>query len=516
MTKTIVVGLDGANWDLIEPWLESDELPNIEKLRDGGCFFDSISCLPTVTFPNWKCYSTGKNPGKLGVYWFEGVDVGNRELTRPDSNSFKSAEYWDYLDKEGIRTGVLNMPTTYPPKEVDGFMVCGGPDAKEGESRHLSSGYTYPEELEEYLEDEWSYRIHPSPLLSSQKERGEEVEAILDLIEKRFDVAMDLLEKEDVDFLHLTVFYLNVLQHFFWRDKPTKRAWKLIDKKLGELLERYEDINLVLMSDHGCGKIDTQFFINRWLEQNNYLKTKKSIDDFFKKIGLTRENALKIAKKLNLVDFLAKNVPDRIQRLIPMEEGAIRERKLEKIDWKETDAIASGQGPIYLTKKGREKKEEIKKELKKLKSSLTDEKIAKDVHEASEIYHGDELDKAPDLIVEERPGVTISDRVGEGEVFKSPGKWSTENTRKGLALFYGQECSNETERDEVSILDLAPTILNLLGVKIPNDVDGEVIKEIFEEGKEIEYQKPIEDKGEKTLSEEEEIASRLQSLGYMD
>jgi predicted AlkP superfamily phosphohydrolase/phosphomutase len=68
MVETIVLGLDGANWELLDSWFRAGNLPNIAALRGRGTTADSLSCLPPVTCPNWRCYSTGKNPGKLGVY----------------------------------------------------------------------------------------------------------------------------------------------------------------------------------------------------------------------------------------------------------------------------------------------------------------------------------------------------------------------------------------------------------------------------------------------------------------
>jgi len=177
--------------------------------------------------------------------------------------------------------------------------------------------------------------------------RGLEVDAILDVMERRFEVARYLLEEEELDFVHVTLFYLNVLQHFFWNDEPTKRAWEMIDEQLGELAAM-DDLNLVLMSDHGCGATTTEFYINEWLAENGYQAHERTVEDFFRPLGLTRENVLGVAKKAGVVDLLAKTVPESIQQLVPQSAGAKRARKLEAIDLSGTQAVASGQGPIYL------------------------------------------------------------------------------------------------------------------------------------------------------------------------
>ncbi|MFC6719940.1 alkaline phosphatase family protein [Halovalidus salilacus] len=347
MARTIVIGLDGGNWELISPWLESGELPNIARLIERGATATSHSYLPPVTVPNWKCYSTGKNPGKLSVYRFDHLDVRNENYVFHHSTDFKSAELWDYLNDEGYRTAVVNMPTTYPPREIDGAMICGGPDAREGEYRALDDVYTYPESLQKKLEAEYDYAIHPKPLISSKDERGEEVDAIQELIDLRFRVAKDLLSREEFDFLHVTSFYSNTLQHFFWQEEPVFETWKLFDDHIGDFLE-LEDTNVIVMSDHGCENVHTVVHLNNWLEKEGYLSLETSVDDVMNKAGLTKERVLQVSKKLGATDTLARIIPEKIQNLVPWEEGVRGKRTFEKINWEETDAVANAQGLVYV------------------------------------------------------------------------------------------------------------------------------------------------------------------------
>jgi len=88
---TLTIGLDGANWDLIGDWLEEGRLPNLQRLIDDGVGGVSQSCLPPITVPNWKCYATGKNPGKLDVFRFDRIDTKNHDHVFHDATDFKSA-----------------------------------------------------------------------------------------------------------------------------------------------------------------------------------------------------------------------------------------------------------------------------------------------------------------------------------------------------------------------------------------------------------------------------------------
>ena len=77
--KLIVLGLDGGTWNVIKPLIKQGKLPTIAKLMENGTYGDLESSTPYYTFPAWKCYSTGKNPGKLGVYSFIDLDIENNK-----------------------------------------------------------------------------------------------------------------------------------------------------------------------------------------------------------------------------------------------------------------------------------------------------------------------------------------------------------------------------------------------------------------------------------------------------
>lgn len=482
MARTVVVGLDGASWRLLDPWIEEGALPNVAALRERGAWAETRSCLPPVTFPNWKCYSSGKNPGGFGVFWFERVDLGRGRIEVADGSDFHTAELWDYLNAAGQSTGVVNMPTTYPPRPVDGVVVCGGPDAVDGEYRSIESGYTYPEELAADLVERFEYRVHPEPLLSASDERGVEVEAILDLLDTRFEVALSLLEERDLAFVHVTLFYLNVLQHFFWNDPPTRRAWELVDEWLGRLAD-LEDTNLVVMSDHGSAPTETEFYVNEWLASTGYQARERTVEDVLQRLGVDRETVLRIAKRAGVVDLLAGTVPERIQQLVPQRGGVKRARKLDAVDLDRTLALASGQGPIYLHPDrihdhgdGSERSDLVSNLVSDLRS-LEDGRgpLFEEVHRGEDLYSGPFVDEAPAVVLDQRPGVHVNDGIGGGEILTTPDRWAAENTPHGIFLATGPDFRGRGELSDVSILDIAPTLLVAHDCAVPTDMDGEVL-----------------------------------------
>jgi len=510
---TVIVGLDGASWRLLDPWIEAGDLPNLAALRERGTWAGTRSCLPPVTFPNWKCYSTGKDPGGLGVFWFEHVDLAAGEIAVAEGGDFGSPELWDYLADAGQRPGVVNMPTMYPPRDVGGPVVAGGPDAVEGEYRSIDGGYTHPADLADRLERQFGYSVHPDPLLSGNDERGAEVEAILDVLETRFEAALWLLEERDLDAVHVTLFYLNVLHHFFWDDDPTRRAWRLVDDWLGRLADR--ECNLVVMSDHGSAPTTTEFYVNEWLADEGYQRRARTVDDYLARVGLDRETVLRVAKRAGAVDLLADVVPERIQRLVPQSDGLKRDRKLDAVDLPATRAVASGQGPIYLNPAF--DTDAVREELMADLRALEDDEgpLFTAVHRGEELYSGPHTDEGPAVVLDQRPGVHVNDGIGGGEVTTGPDRWAAENTPHGVFLAAGPDIAARGELDRVSILDLAPTLLTLHGCAVPTDMRGEVLP-VFPEEPTVRRREPLTLGGADRGRADEAVTERLERLGYME
>ena len=498
--KVIVIGIDGASFELIDPWIEEGRLPNIAKIKQGGIWANMKSVLPPVTSPNWKCYSTGKNPGKLGIFWWENIDWVNRRVYYPTERKFKNKEIWDYIGEAGMKVGVIGMPTTYPPKRVNGILVSGGPDAED-------KNFTYPKELEEELK-KYSWRNHPQAFIEVEKEKA--AQEIHEIIDMHFKTANALAERFKLDFLQVTSFHINILHHFLWDAAETRKAWEIIDKHIGEFM--HQGCDLIIMSDHGSNKIKHVFNINIWLKEEGYLSLNRNFAATLYKLGINQQSLAAIVSRLRMQRLARKVVPKSLYRNIPSASGEIlKEAKTNKINWQRSKAMASGQGPIYLNPENDENeisKEEIKQKLEALVDPLTGERIVEKVYTKEEIYHGKYLTEAPELIVDQAKGVHIPGGIGQRDILSSPQRWQAENKKTGLFMAYGPSVKKGKKIENISILDLAPTILHLMNIPIPDDMDGRVLKEIFKENSEIANRPVIYRK----VSEERKIKDKISEL----
>jgi predicted AlkP superfamily phosphohydrolase/phosphomutase len=478
MTTTIVVGLDGAGFRLLQPWLATGELPTLERIVEEGISGDLRSVAPPVTSPNWKAYATGKNPGKLGIYWWYNVDTDARRVYRPADRYHDHAEYWDYLtDRE--RVGVVGVPTTHPPKPTGEAYVSGAPDASE-------TGYAMPETVERELRERFDYR--PSTRHSMRSETEAAYEETLDRIDTQFKAGKYLLETRDLSFLQLTTFHINVLHHHFWDDERTLRAWRMIDDHLASLLD--DDVNLVLMSDHGHAEIQTVFYVNRWLERKGFLSFDTHVSGALHRAGFTADRLNYLLAELDsYLPFdpqvaAERLTPQRLVNHLPNDDGEVGRGKLDEANWPETTAIGSAQGPIYVTVDGpryETQREELIDRLERL-TTPDGRPVARAVHRGESVYDGGYADEWPDLVLEKMPSVHVSDTLGGNAIFsREHDAWRGVNTRSGLFAAVGPAFTSGTI-DDLSILDLAPTLLHLHGRPIPAGMDGRVRTSVFSAG----------------------------------
>jgi len=514
--KIIVIGLDGATWNLIKPLVDKDKLPTIKKLMEGGCHGKLESSIPHVTFPAWKCYSTGKNPGKLDVYWWMNVDLLNRRFRVNISSSFKGKEIWDILATHRYKSGVIGMPTTYPTKKINGFMVS--------EMNPKNANYTYPHELSDELNEMFDYESEFVDFHGKNKD--EVVQSCNANILKRFEIADYLVNRFKPEFLNLTIFPIDAIQHFYWKymeDKDTKyanvieKSWMLIDENINKFLKKYadDDTNIILMSDHGFTAFKGMFNINKWLVDNGYLVL--SNNKSFKNI--IYKTAYRCGIRGSMVDKF-KTLPI-INNIVNDAKSLVADVSESLIDWERSKVIPLPEGILYINKylfnngKYRSVVKELKREISLIENPTNGEKLAKKIYHKSELYNGKFIDNAPDIIILPNEGYEIQSRF-DNTTWNFSSKedgWSGVHKLHGIFLAHGPDIKQNTTIEGTRIIDLAPTILHMYGVPIPRDMDGRVLTEIFRKDSEMAKRKVVyEDDNTRIDKERIRIKSKIKKI----
>ncbi|KYC53469.1 MAG: Type I phosphodiesterase / nucleotide pyrophosphatase [Candidatus Methanofastidiosum methylothiophilum] len=500
LTKVLVIGIDSACWDILDTMNLNDEFSFFKSIKKNSSYGDLESTSPALTCPAWKCYSTGKNPGKIGVFHWYNFNKETKSLELNNSLSFEGKEIWDYLSEMDMKCGVINMPLTYPPKKINGFMISGLHAFDWNE-------YTYPRELKKYLVKKFDYIVSVNP---EYKNTIKILPQAKNIIKKEFEVCNDLAKSSDLDFLQNTIFVIDPIHHFHLGDKKgeeiIQELWKSIDTEINKIVTTLNPEILIVMSDHGITPIKAHLKINEWLEKEGYIiwktehreKEKLSINTLLNKLHINRDficNLYSITPNI-----LKKLIPDTLILKKTFGGGFVDEygqhgiiSSFGRIDWNKTKAIVIGEGLLYLFQ-DIIKKEEITNLMKKLNTIVNpnnNEKIF-DIFSKDEIYWGKYKTKSPDFYLAPRKGYYVSDKISSNRsiIEIGKGRWKAYHQKEGLLLINGKGIKKDFRVNKAVIYDLAPTILHIFGLPIPNDIDGRVLKEIFEEGSELARRKP--------------------------
>ncbi|HEY0737242.1 MAG TPA: alkaline phosphatase family protein [Herpetosiphonaceae bacterium] len=556
--RVLIIGLDGATWDVLDPWIKDGTLPNLGRLRAQGSWGPLHSSVPPITAAAWSTFMTGKRPGKHGVYHFvklfddDAEPSGEPELV--SARSLKSPALWDTLAHHDRRVVLINIPLTFPPRPVNGVMITGllTPSS--------APVFTYPPELSAHLTD---YQIDlqrfmdKTPHVDTFEEKLtaptlELVQEFRDMEEKRARVSFELMASEPWDFFMVVFTGTDRMGHYLWPyhrsphpdDRPevqqlceaVRAYYTRLDEIVGELVAQAgEDVVTLIMSDHGMGPVDTKrFHCNNWLHQHGWLAARSnksglaSADGWLKRLGLPR---------------------DKIGKLIHRIPGLANTKVVKKAANSRTAAVDLEQSKAYcvpifynimgirIRAKGEEKQrlyDEIMQALPEITDPETGRPIVQRAFRGTDYYEGAEGASIPDIIAITDPEYGCSyylshysSVVTRRAVASGPAKHRSE----GIFIAYGPGVQVQAAPlPDLHIEDVAPTALHSMGVAVPADMDGRVLTETFapetpasrsaQPGAAMVYwpsaEQPAFDEDEMSAEDEAEIRDRLRALGYFE
>lgn len=434
--RVVVIGLDGTPFSFVKRMMDQGHMPNFAAMIENGDFRQMKSVYPTISSVAWSTFMTGVNPAKHGIFGFVDLVAGSYEMTIPTARDMKAETLWQFLSRHGKRVVVMNVPLTYPPKEVNGILISGFL------ATDLAKA-TYPPKLAEFLK-EMGYRIDvDSQVARKSKERL--LEDVNRTFKKRVEVMFHFLEKEKWDYLHTHIMCTDRLFHFLWREMEKKdenyyapfiEFINKIDEMLGKLEERLdENTELIVLSDHGFCEVKANVQLNHWLYTEGYLKYKNE-----KPKGLADISSESVAFSL---------IPGRIfihtQGKWP--KGSVRREDYESV------------------------REEIKEKLMKLRHPETGEKIIDRVFKKEEIYHGPYFERAADLIAHPVDGYDIKGKLWSDSLLTSD-VINGMHTYNDAFLYIKKRKIKEVD---LEIMDVNPTIMKMFGIEVPENIDGRAV-----------------------------------------
>ncbi len=520
--RAFVLGLDGVPWDRIQRWIEDGELPNFQTLVDNGVASPLESTTPPTTPLAWPTIATGVWPDKHGIYGFQRLESDYTQQMYTSADQRQQA-LWDLVSPAVVG----NVPMTFPASEIDGTMVSGML------SPQIDKRATHPSSLADEITKEIpEYEVG----LNWHQYSGSETRFRNDLtalVDARQALMSKLMEIPDWRLFFFVYTAPDRLQHLIWDDEPMLDHYRHLDKILGEVMAYTDqrDANLFVISDHGFGSISKFVQLNAVLAKDGYLtrKEQSTAQSSLKSLGITKSALLDTMSKFgmdtgNVVNALPKLLIDQLATQVPGDHA------LYDVDFTETVAFAHGPSNIYINDTDRFEQgtvspddvPSIKRELQMLFSSVTDPETGKEVltvTDGNELFPTDET--APDLVAVGRKGYEEKTKL-TNDVLTSAGAKAASHRSEGVFFAYGPGIDAQASPTELSVVDVAPTVLHSIGEPIPEAIDGTVCAECTtttESPTTRSVRQSTDAKADQTEEQADDfddVEDRLRGLGYME
>ncbi|MFH0785157.1 MAG: alkaline phosphatase family protein [Pseudomonadota bacterium] len=526
--RILVIGLDGVSFENLAPLFAVNQLPNLTKLIKSGLSSPLRSVYPPMTPAAWPSFSTGKNPGKHGVYgWWElACTKSGLKVVPTSSASIKEKTFWQILSENGYKVGLMNVPMTFPATEVNGFIICGFDNPFE--SVDSSPSLSYPPDIISTLRNNnINYEVMElieSDLPLSYSMLLKYLNKWISIEEERTKAAIWLRKKYSPDYMmvvyHIADYFMHRARH---DSKVVRNALIELDKNVGRLIsECDENTTILVVSDHGSTELKKYIFFQNWLVEKKLLSFKniassENLDLIIKNtINRNIENIThkEVTDLSGFLNDVWNNLPHNVKELITEE----LQKKFptccasdNNIDWGKSMVFSiSSYGELYINQKGKfphgivnpgseytELTNYLINELSKLKDPETRELILKRVVRKEDYYHGKQLNNAPDILCflrdpsyyfmrfshYMRPETHIRSLKLSGSVIIEPitteDDFLGDHTPTGIFIASGKILKQKGQKLPANLTDIAPTILALFGVPVPSDMDGQVLNEWF-------------------------------------
>lgn len=534
-------------------------MPTLVRLLEHGSWGKLNSTMPPWTPAAWSTIVTGKNPGKHGIFDLLWKRSGSYDFSPTNASHRIGRPFWKLLNDYGIKTGLVNVPFSYPPTPLDGFLVCGFG------TPNMASEIAYPADVADWIKRnfEWFEPEVDAEFLATRTPK-EIFSAERKQQETYVGIATALSNHYQIDVLVINLMFPDHANHKMPEMRQVEDAYIQTDTDLSKLIQAFVPDNIMLLSDHGSNRLKGDFLLDTWLRDHGYytvLETSVTerasqvdwlLSKYFQEhLGWSGiiEKTIRYLLRLSILKFpglFSTCVWNKIETVYPN----AREYLLMsgRPDYATTIVFPGSvySGLLYINVLDREENgvvpiearreiaDEITAKLHKVKDPKTGESIFSNVFFSEDLYSGLAAEHAPDLILDgyqmrwnirmrknyfPSPPRTIINKYFSTDTHGRDYGW---HTREGIFVFYGKDFERSVEPLDAELADIPATLLHLYGVPIPEDYDGSVLTNIMipELGaRPIKYQPGDNDEPDErvyTDQETEALMDHLRALGYLD
>jgi len=385
----LIIGLDGIPYTLLTDLCDRGVTPNLAALMKRGQSKPIRSVLPDVSSTAWTSFMTGTNPGEHGIYGFFVPQPDDYSLRFLNADDIQVPTLWERLGRLGKKSLVVNVPQTYPAREINGVLISGfvAPELEKA---------VWPRTLLAELKD-LEYTIDVDAW-KAREDLSAFVADLFGVLETRIKTLEYLWEKESWDLIMAVITGTDRLQHYLWHILEDERSglhstvldfYQAVDSAVGKLVDRVnKSTRILVLSDHGFSSVQKEINLNAWLRSTGYLSF--------------RTDSPKSLQEMNSESIAFTLDPGRIY--------------LNRADRFRNGWIARG-------REYNEIREELRERLLH-DISIRDEVGAlinpvSRVFLPDEVYAGPQVQYAPDLIVLNKPGYDLKGSVKITEIARN-------------------------------------------------------------------------------------------------
>jgi predicted AlkP superfamily phosphohydrolase/phosphomutase len=417
--KVCIIGLDGVPYSLLVDLAKRGIMETMAELLDSGCLHRMKASLPEISAVSWTNFMTGSNPATHGIFGFTDFKKDSYGLHFPNFLDLKKETFWDRLGERKKRCIIINQPSTYPARKINGILVSGFVAIDLAKAVYPTSSLASLERMDYQID------IDTSKSREDHEFLWQELSRTLDGRLKAFEVFW----QEDWDYFEFVITGTDRLQHFLWNayqddqhpyHKNFLDYYKKIDRVIGKIVSLFQEVGqdngaLFLLSDHGFTAIEQEVYLNAWLEREGYLEFKTTPPQSLNEIS---SSSLAFAMDPNRIYL-------NLKEKFPL--GCVGESEAAAL------------------------KQEISQKLEKLQ--FNGRKVVRKIFDTHEIYSGPYLEKGPDLICLSEYGFDMKGSVKKKDIF---GRTNLQGMHTWDDAFFW---SRRDYGDDLSISDLASIIM---------------------------------------------------------
>lgn len=435
--KVAILGLDGVPFHLIHRFIEDGVTPCLKRIADSGRLLKMRTSLPPVSSVAWTSFMTGANPGRHGIFGFTDLQPGRMALSLPSFDNITVPTIWGH--RSDLTSVVVNLPFTYPARPINGALIAGF-------VAPLFERAVYPESLLPWLKAK-NYRIDVDASAGRNDRRGLVAE-LFDTLVRREEVILELMAQVSWDLFIGVITGTDRLHHFFFdaAEDPAHPFhpdfidyYRRVDMFVEKFVERLPmGAKLILLSDHGFTNLKTQVYLNELLERMGYLTYQTPNPTTVEHI-----DSKSVAFAMDPTRIYL-NCRDRF------ESGRLSADERQGVALKLQSELKS----VRLSDAG-------------IACSASEDRpddfLFSSVLLKDEIYHGDSLPVAPDLVVIPKKGFDVKATIGVGSISMNDIFTGTHTHDDAFLLVDRPELAPEVSSP--SIEDVAEIVLGALPLR---------------------------------------------------